>query len=274
MRLATYNIRKCLGLDRKRDPGRTLRVINGLQADVIVLQEADKRLGTRPAALPHDMLEHETDFVPVHLARNDVSLGWHGNAILLRRGLQATKVRHIDLPGTEPRGAVAVELGDSLRVVGVHLGLLRSDRRRQLARVAAAFDDDLPTVIMGDFNEWRANAGLEALDDRFHVHAPGRSFHAARPVASLDRIALSDGLELRDAGVMESQPARIASDHLPVWADIADTRGGRLISTSPTATSARAAQSDQPTVSPNTSHPARTPKTGDRKAKDATPDAG
>ncbi len=239
MRIASYNIRKCLGLDRRRDPGRTLSVINGLDADIVVLQEADKRLGARPAALPHDMLEHETDFVPVHFARNDVSLGWHGNAILLRRGLVPTAIDHLDLPGTEPRGAVAVEIGD-VRIVGVHLGLLRSDRRRQLARIADKFHDDRPTVILGDFNEWRARTGLEALDGRFHVHTPGRSFHAARPVAALDRIALSDGLELRDAGVEQARPARSASDHLPVWADIDVVRGGRLTSTSPAATSASA----------------------------------
>lgn len=274
MRLASYNIRKCIGLDRQRDPGRILHVINNLDADVVVLQEADKRLGARPAALPREMVEAESDFDPVHVARNAVSLGWHGNAVLVRRGLAVTGTHRIELPGTEPRGAVAVEIGDALRIVGVHLGLLRSDRRRQLVRILDRFDDDMPTAILGDYNEWRAKAGLEALDDRFRVHAPGRSFHAARPVAALDRIALSRGLTLTDAGVAETQPARSASDHLPVWADIADARGGRLISTIPTATSPSDAQSDQPTRSPRSTQPKITPTTGDRKLNDATPEAG
>ena len=274
MRLASYNIRKCIGLDRRRDPGRTLAVLNALDADVIALQEADRRLGARPSALPPAMIAAETDFQPLPLAANEVSLGSHGNAILLRKGLRPGALHRIDLPGTEPRGAVAVEIGDGLRVIGVHLGLLRRDRRRQLAALAAAFDDDMPTVILGDFNEWRARAGLEPLAGRFRVHAPGRSFHAARPVAALDRIALSDGLELRDAGVAQTAPARIASDHLPVWAEIAATRGARLISTSPAATSASAPHSDRPTVSPRTSQPKTTPNTGDRKAKEATPEAG
>jgi len=55
------------------------------------------------------------------------------------------------------------------------------------------------------------------------VHAPGHSFHAARPVAALDRIALSQGLQLEDAGVVETVLSRRASDHLPVWADISLT---------------------------------------------------
>ena len=53
LRLASYNIRKCIGLDRRRDPGRILRVINGLEADVVVLQEADRRMGPRRAHRDH-----------------------------------------------------------------------------------------------------------------------------------------------------------------------------------------------------------------------------
>ncbi len=219
LRIASYNIRKCIGLDRRRDPGRVLQVINGLGADVVVLQEADRRLGPRRAALPHDMVAAESDFLPVELDFTGVSLGFHGNAVLLRRGLVASRVARIDLPGTEPRGAVEVEVDGRFRVVAVHLGLLRSDRRRQLAVIEGRVDDALPTAIAGDFNEWRKRAGLEPLGHGFTVHAPGRSFHAARPVAALDRVALSPGFALRDAGVVEARPARIASDHLPVWVD-------------------------------------------------------
>lgn len=220
LRLASYNIRKCIGLDRRRDPGRVLDVINGIDADVVVLQEADKRLGARPAALPRRMLETHSDFVAVEMDETGLSLGFHGNAVLVRRGLTACHVQRITLPGAEPRGAVSVELGGALRIVAVHLGLLRRDRRRQLAAIRAALPGDMPTAILGDFNEWSAAKGLEALECGFAVHAPGRSFHAARPVAALDRVALSDGLELRDAGVVETRLSRRASDHLPVWVDI------------------------------------------------------
>ena len=63
--------------------------------------------------------------------------------------------------------------------------------------------------------------GLEPLEDQFEVHSPGQSFHAARPVAALDRIALSSGLRLHDGGVLENEISKRASDHLPIWADIA-----------------------------------------------------
>jgi len=61
LRVASYNIRKAKGLDRRRDPGRILKVLNGLDADIITLQEADLRLGARPSALCRDMIEAETD---------------------------------------------------------------------------------------------------------------------------------------------------------------------------------------------------------------------
>jgi len=221
MRLASYNIRKAVGLDRRRNPRRVLEVINRLEADVVVLQEADKRLGARPAALPAAMIEQDSAFRPAPLAANRVSLGFHGNSILVRQGLAIGKVHRIKLPGLEPRGAVSAEIDGRLCVVGVHLGLMR---RHRLAQIDALLhhlrDTSLPVAILGDFNEWSPHRGLDALSRHFSVVAPGLSFHAARPVAALDRVALSPGLRLVDAGVEQGPLASIASDHLPIWADV------------------------------------------------------
>lgn len=228
LRVASYNIRKCIGLDRRRDPARVLEVINHLEADVVALQEADRRFGPRPAALPHVLVEGHSDLVPLSFDTTGVSLGWHGNAILVRKELRVTVAQPLSLPGLEPRGAVLAELSfreTSLRLVGVHLGLMRRHRRLQLAHIAEelAARPAMPTIILGDFNEWSPSGGLEALERQFRIYAPGRSFHAARPIAALDRIGLSDRLELRDAGVVDQHHARRASDHLPVWADVSLT---------------------------------------------------
>jgi len=225
IRIASYNVRKCVGLDRRRSAGRTLDVISEVAADVVALQEADRRLGPRPAAIPRDAIERLTDLVPVDLAANEVSLGWHGNAILVRRGTEVLATERLDLPGLEPRGAVLVELlhkAQPLRVVGTHLGLMRRHRQRQLQAILAALDGrpPMPTVVLGDFNEWSAGNGMDALKPQFDVHAPGHSFHAARPVAALDRIATSHGITVEDAGVHERGAALKASDHLPIWADL------------------------------------------------------
>lgn len=220
-RIASYNIRKARGIDGRRDAGRIVDVINGLDADVIALQEADRRLGDRPTAVPNDLIARATDFDVMPLALNNVSLGWHGNAMLVRRGVGVAGVSRITLPGAEPRGAVAVHLDDGLTVVGVHLGLLRSSRRKQLAAIASRFDTPKNVVIIGDMNEWAPKRGFEALQNGFRLHTPGRSFHARRPIAALDRVALSHNLRLVDAGVEQGAVAKRASDHLPIWADVA-----------------------------------------------------
>ena len=227
-RLASYNIRKCLGTDRKRLPGRTLDVVNALCADIVALQEVDHRLGPRPAALPPGLIAAETDFTPVTVATSPVSLGWHGQTVLLRRGLEARRVMRLDLPALEPRGALAVEVAHAgaeaaaFRVVAVHLGLMRRWRRRQLAAIRSALEGStaLPTVILGDFNEWSSAGGMEPLAGLFRVHAPGRSYPAGQPLGRLDRLALGGGVHLAEAGVLDTPLARIASDHLPVWADL------------------------------------------------------
>lgn len=223
MRIASYNIRKARGLDNKRRPDRILQVVNGLDADVVVLQEADKRLGPRPTALPRKLIETETDFTLVEVNTTgdlDGSIGWHGNAVLLRKGTVEQAVERLDLPGFEPRGALRVTLDTGLVVVATHLGLMRQSRQAQLSAIGAATALDPYVVIAGDFNEWSGHKGLEPLAARFTTHSPGRSFHARRPLAGLDRLALSEGIEMRDAGVQQGQMAKVASDHLPVWADV------------------------------------------------------
>lgn len=233
LKLGSWNIRKCVGLDRRRDPLRVAGVIAGLEADVMALQEADRRFGKRPAALTPAVIAGGTGLVPVDAGGHEGSLGWHGNAVLLRPGLRVEARQAMDLPGVEPRGALMLDIAGedvAFRLVAVHLGLLRAARRVQLRAIHRTLEgmEPRPTVVLGDFNEWSGRRGLEPLRG-FDVHAPGRSFHAARPVAALDRIATGAGVELRDAGVVESRVTRVASDHLPIWGNV-DFSAGKLFS--------------------------------------------
>ncbi|WP_424942805.1 endonuclease/exonuclease/phosphatase family protein [Aliiroseovarius crassostreae] len=223
--LLTYNIRKAVGLDRRRDPHRVMEVICHADADVVVLQEADRRLGQRKAALPARIINEESDYIVVPLAANGVSLGSHGNAILVRRGLTVTQPERIPLPGLEPRGAVSVQV-EGLRVLGCHLGLMRRYRHQQMRRLAQVLRaETTPTVILGDFNEWSHHRGFEPLDRKFDIHEFGKSFHASRPMAALDRLVVSPGVKVLDGHVIQTSLTRVASDHLPVWARVAINAG-------------------------------------------------
>ncbi|KFE34552.1 endonuclease/exonuclease/phosphatase family protein [Thioclava atlantica] len=226
LRIASYNLHKCVGSDRRHDPERIVAVIKALQADVIALQEVDRRMGARPAALPPGLIEAETDFIHHDMPRTGPdSLGWHGQVVLVRRGTRVLGVDPITLPGLEPRGALAVEIaldsGDPFVLVAAHLGLRRGDRRAQWARIAKTLKDARPhpALAIGDFNEWRAQHGFEALTG-FHIHAPGPTYPARAPVGRLDRIVTSPGLRVVRAGVLDTPVSRVASDHLPIWADV------------------------------------------------------
>lgn len=223
IRLASYNIRKAKGIDGRYDPDRIVDILAHLDADVVAVQEADFRWRGRPGAMCADMIAQRTDFALVDIAACGDSLGWHGNAILVRRGLNVQKFAKIDLPGLEPRGALRVDLDfdGGLSVVATHLGLTRYHRQKQLSAIRRAVDPmACPTVILGDFNEWSANKGLDVLRPDFSIHAPGKSFHSAMPLAALDRFAFSHGIELRDAGVVQTTQSLKASDHLPIWSDV------------------------------------------------------
>ena len=87
IRVASYNIHKAVGTDRKRDPGRVCRALGALKADVVTLQEADMRFGSRQSVLPEAQVrEAGYDIVPFHIRPGGI--GWHGNALLVRRTMK------------------------------------------------------------------------------------------------------------------------------------------------------------------------------------------
>ena len=226
IRVASYNMRKGIGNDRRRDPQRTLAVLHEVNADIVALQECDRRFGERASALPVAALA-EAGWEPVELARRAHSLGWHGNALLVRPGTTVVEAHSLHLPTLEPRGAVMADLevnGHPLRVVGMHLDLSGLWRRRQLrAILLAVHRDERPggaAVMLGDMNQWSDRGCLSEFGPHHRLVRTGPSFHARRPVATLDRIVVTGEVEVGGAAVHHSATARRASDHLPVWADL------------------------------------------------------
>ena len=243
--VASYNMRKAIGTDRKRNPHRVLQVLQELRADVVALQEADKRFGGRASAVPHELIDEHGLYKPValgvrhkrplekarapaeRLLRIDTqNIGWHGNALLVKRGVDVLDCSALQLPMLVPRGAVMAELllpGDRpVRVIGMHLDLSALWRRRQLQAILEAIAErpqKMPTILMGDTNEWRIAGGcLKDLPPSYRIVPTGPSFHSRHPLATLDRIIVDSGLRIDAAGVHMSPAARRASDHLPIWA--------------------------------------------------------
>ncbi len=221
MRIASYNIRKAVGLDWRRDTDRILDVLVEIDADIVVLQEADRRLGSKAGVLPLDQLERTLSLMPADVSVRPKSHGWHGNAIFCKSDHDVTKAARIEIPSVEPRGAVSITLRHPMiEVIGIHLGLTPGVRRRQMRMLAEHIrTKSHPVVIAGDFNEWKADSGI--FDNHAKMILPGLSFHASRPTAALDRFVLSGPVDHVASHVHTSPLARRASDHLPIVLDIA-----------------------------------------------------
>lgn len=227
LKVASYNIRKAVGLDWRRRPARVLDVLNEVDADVVALQEVDRRFGSRTSALDPEMIEKHTDYQAIRFSHRPQSLGYHGNVILARKSIRVADARPMVLPHLEPRGAAVADLdygGRRLRVVGMHLGLTRKWRQLQTETIVSelrTLEANMPTILMGDLNEPDLKSGvLRAFEHRHTIAACGPSFHASMPVFTLDRIIVTEDIAIGETGVHRSNLAREASDHLPIWARV------------------------------------------------------
>ncbi|KAA1180257.1 endonuclease/exonuclease/phosphatase family protein [Rhizobium tropici] len=224
--IASYNVHKCVGADRRFDPERTSRVIHEIDADIIGLQEADTRFGERTGILDLRRLERETGLIPVPVAGVTKAHGWHGNVVLFKQGT-VRDVHQISLPGLEPRGALIAELelarGGSLRIIAAHLGLLHRSRAQQTRLIVDLMSDggEIPTILLGDLNEWRLGdrSSLNTFQAAFGPLPPAvASFPSTLPLLALDRIMANRRGMISAVEVHDSPLARVASDHLPIKA--------------------------------------------------------
>jgi endonuclease/exonuclease/phosphatase family metal-dependent hydrolase len=225
--VASYNVHKCVGLDKRFDPDRTAAVITEIGADIVALQEADQRFGRRAGLLDLARLKGECGLVPVSLTGSPKGHGWHGNVLLFREG-RVRDVHQIRLPGVEPRGALVVDVDldtGPICIVAAHFGLLRRSRARQVETILTALKSrvSVPTLLLGDLNEWRHGgySSLQNLDPAFGpLTGALPSFPSRYPVFALDRILARPYRMVSSIEVHNTPLARIASDHLPIKARI------------------------------------------------------
>jgi endonuclease/exonuclease/phosphatase family metal-dependent hydrolase len=236
LRVATYNIHACVGVDRRCDPARVAAVLRGIGADIVCLQEvgAGRHVGRHAdqwaylgeatgcrVILGAGIREHRRRFL---------------NAILTRLPVMSARSIDLTITGHEPRGAIDADLefGDRvLRVVATHFGLHAGERRLQAGRLIAALGAppaaDRPTadavLLMGDLNEWRGRSGaIDVLDRRLGPSPAPRTFPSWLPVLPLDRIYTDGPAILGEVSVCRTPLARLASDHLPLVGDLVWSR--------------------------------------------------
>lgn len=225
-RVATYNVHACVGTDRRHDPDRVASVIGELDADIVALQEF-----TYPASVA---LETRQPVVFTALDRYACALGptrqtvtqCFGNALLTRHPIVDVHRIDLSMERREPRGALAATIevgGVAVHVLAAHLGLRVHERRFQVEQILTYLDSvrDTPLVVLGDFNDWLPGRSVvHVLDRRLGRPARPASFPARWPIVPLDRIWIQPAAALRRIFVHASPAARLASDHLPLVADV------------------------------------------------------
>lgn len=226
LRLATYNVHACVGVDRRCDPDRIARVIEELDADVVALQEfaypADIGIESTDPRTVTSLADYHCALGPTRRHKNQS----FGNVLLTRHPIRS--LERIDLSSSrrEPRGALEATIdvgGETLHVLATHLGLQLGERRVQVGKLVerlvarhASF-----SVVLGDFNDWvPGRSVVRALEDLLGPTAKPRSFPSTYPLLALDRIWVQPRHALRSIVAHTSALARRASDHLPVIAEI------------------------------------------------------
>jgi endonuclease/exonuclease/phosphatase family metal-dependent hydrolase len=224
LRVMTWNIHGGIGPDRQFSLERITEVIDRHDPDVVALQEVDSRRRAADARSPFELLREAVGEHGIEAKSITTADGDYGQMLASRCPFNGTQVHDITHGDREPRRAIETEVQcghGKIRVVATHFGLSLTERRTQARRlVAIARAHDLPTVMLGDFNDWFWPGSLRhALKHELPGRTRQASFPSWCPLLRLDRIFCWPPHILKRGFV--DRGAWRASDHLPVIADIA-----------------------------------------------------
>ncbi|HYD32523.1 MAG TPA: endonuclease/exonuclease/phosphatase family protein [Azospirillaceae bacterium] len=227
-RIATWNIHSCVGIDARFSPDRIAATIRHLDVDILGLQEVGWHHRGEVGLDQFEFLSQATGLNAYPMPTKHHARAHYGNALFTRFPVKAFRPIPLTVGHREPRGGIDAELeieGRLVRVMVAHFGLDPWERNHQITRIIETLGrgaQDMPTVFMGDLNEWRPSSPrLKRLTPYFPDVAGPRSFHARLPTLRLDRIFVSKEIAMPTFEVVRNDHTRRASDHLPVRATLA-----------------------------------------------------
>ena len=237
VRVMTYNVHSCVGMDGKLSPARIAKLISRLDVDVVAIQEVD--VGRK-----RSKQVDQAQLIASHLTMNhhfhatwQIEEESYGIAVLSRLPMHLVKSGL--LPSSKDHRErrcviwVEVELGNGKKcqILNTHLSLYPRERLRQAQALTSeewigTAVQRGATIVCGDFNAAPGSRGYgqitKVLEDA-HQIAIGdtkRTFMSLRPVARIDHIFCSSDVTPVTATVVNSKLAQIASDHLPLVANM------------------------------------------------------
>lgn len=231
LRVATYNIHRCRGLDRRVIPSRTAAVLEDIDADVIALQEV---VGSSATSRGHaEELGAALGMGWVMAPARHLRGHLFGNMVLSRLPIRQYSQHDLSWRDRERRNCQRVDLAvgeQTIHLYNVHLGTSLRERRHQAIRLAAVVHDRRvqgPKVVLGDFNEWTRGLATTLLTQALHsidlfAHLKRRrTYPGIFPLLHLDHIYYEGAkVEVRNVELPRTRRTMIASDHLPLVADL------------------------------------------------------
>src|SRR6185436_21138718 len=230
LRVATYNIHRCRGLDGRTLPARIADVIRTIDPDLIALQEV---IGAGHASAGHAeelgaLLGMGWVMAPARHLRGSL----FGNVVMSRLPMQHHSQYDLSWRTCEPRCCQRVDIAigdDTLHLYNVHLGTAYLERRFQAERLGAIVHDrrvGQPKVVLGDFNEWMRGLATQMLSERLNsIDLRGhlrrrRTYPGVFPVLHLDHIYYEGEVQVMRWELPRTRRSLIASDHLPLVAEL------------------------------------------------------
>ncbi len=225
LRVVTWNVHGCVGLDGRYDPGRIARHLAALRPDIAALQEVDSRHVGRSSEEPFEFLSRQVGDHGRRALTMTTSTGRYGQLLASRWPLVESTIHDVSIAGREPRKIIEAHVdagGAPIRILATHLGLNGRERRMQLCRlrdIVHGGNRRLATVVMGDFNDWRRRGmAHRILSAVVHGSTGHATFPSRLPLLPLDRILCHPApLMIRSWTVREG---RQASDHVALAADL------------------------------------------------------
>jgi len=231
LRVATYNVHRCRGMDRRTVPGRIVDVLRVIDADVVALQEV---IGAGPAGTGQaEEIGAALGMGWVMTSVRHLRRHLFGNVVLSRFPILHHSHYDLSWRTCEARACQRADLdlghGRMLHVYNVHLGTAVLERRYQAARLASYVHDhrvEGPKIILGDFNEWMRGLAtktlsslFDSIDIRGHLRRR-RTYPGIFPVVHLDHIYYDGDVQVTGVELPRTRKALMASDHLPLVAGL------------------------------------------------------
>ncbi len=234
----TYNVRRCTGIDGRVSPERIAEIISANAPDLVALQEVDVNRKRTGFVNQPQRLAELTGMQSLFFARLTKGNEKYGIAVLSKLPLQIVKSAPLptedgSLPDNENTGAIWCEVRSgacTFQFIATHFGHSAKARLKNIrGLIGREWLGDVrckpPIVLCGDMNTTHQSPVYaevhSVLDDTQQLFGKYRkTWPSFYPVARIDHIFVSKGVGVRDILAPKNRNARLASDHLPLIADL------------------------------------------------------